>query len=270
MLRRTLQTRLKALADLILPRKCAVCGEKLLQNEEFLCRGCAEHLPLTYFWTQKYNPMANRYNELIESEKYEYANALYFYREGYKHISKSLKYHADIPLGEYIGKALGRKLALCRHMDSVDMIIPVPLYKWRKFKRGYNQAEIIARAMLEGWDEALKAETGEGASPNPCRYVRTDILHRVRNTSTQTKLAMEKKHQNVSGAFKIDNTRWHTSQHTEAMPPKHILLVDDVFTSGSTLSECQRAVREGLAEHFGAEAAAAVRISIATLAYVGE
>lgn len=269
MLRGTIQKGLKALADLILPRTCVVCGDKLLQNEEFLCRTCAENLPLTYFWTQKYNPMANRYNEKIESRKYEYANALYFYKEGYKHISKSVKYHANIPLGEYMGRALGRKLATCRHLDNVDMIIPVPLFKIRKFKRGYNQSEVIARALLEGWNAELESNA-EYPDPSACRYVRTDILHRIRNTKTQTKLAMEQKQSNVAGAFQVDNTRWHTSQHTEATAPRHILLVDDVFTSGSTLAECQKAVRSALIEHFGEEAAAMARISIATLAFVGD
>jgi predicted amidophosphoribosyltransferase len=205
-------------------------------------------------------------------ENYAYATALFFYRtdSGYSNISRQLKYHGDIPTGRCFGRMLGEKIAGAEHFADVDTVIPIPLHWTRKWSRGYNQAEIIAREVAS----ALGAE------------LRTDILERCRRTRTQTKLTIEGKAANVQGAFRVRpgiiNSIWTTDSNNALRPitncpprpcrnkadaygpagPKHLLLVDDVFTTGSTLHACYAALREVFPP--------SVRISVATLAFVGE
>ena len=146
---------------------------------------------------------------------------------------------------------LGQRLAGSQLFNDVDMVIPVPLHRLRRWKRGYNQAEIIG---------------GEVAAALGV-HLRTDILVRKRRTQTQTQLSIEEKAANVAGAFEVSDGAkrvYGIAPHDDSSRcgmPCHILLVDDVFTTGSTLGECFRALRSA----FPAE----VRISVATLAFVG-
>ena len=285
-----------AALDFLLPRKCVVCESLLGPAEMHICSDCLEDLPRTYYWLRKFNPMADKFNALIQKwvedrpqaskddclaasegsipprENYAYATALFFYRtdSGYSNISRQLKYHGDIPTGRCFGSMLGEKIAGAEHFKDVDAVIPIPLHWTRKWSRGYNQAEILAREVAT----ALGAE------------LRTDILERCRRTRTQTKLSIEGKAANVQGAFSvrpgiINSVRTTDSNNalrpiTNCPPgpcrnkadaygtagPKHLLLIDDVFTTGSTLHACYAALREVFPP--------SVRISVATLAFVGE
>ena len=243
---------LKSLADLLLPRVCAVCGRKLNFAEENICLFCLAELPLTYFWERRHNKMADQFNALIERgldgcltggclERYAYAVALFFYdgKGDYRRITQQLKYHANLSIGREFGRRLGMRMGESRHFEDVDVIIPVPLHWTRRWKRGYNQAEVVAGAIAEHLDVDL----------------RTDILKRSRRTRTQTKVDPSQKSENVRGAFSVNETRWQEENY------RHIVLVDDVFTSGSTLHNCFLALRSVLP--------VSVRISVATLAYVG-
>lgn len=265
-------TSFKALADLLVPRKCIVCGEKLTLEEEHLCRWCREDMPLTRFWQVRHNRMSDKFNERIQEgletrwaqseedrtmsegsrcnalegfvspqlERYAYATALFFFNDDgdYKKIPYRIKYEGDIRAGRYFGMLLGEHMLSAEWFRDIDAIIPVPLHWKRRWKRGYNQAEIIA----EGISEALSVP------------VRTDILKRRRNTRTQIHLDIEGKAANVAGAFMATRT-------IDDNPTRHILLVDDVFTTGNTLMACFTALRTVFTP--------SVRISIATLAFVG-
>ena len=239
----TLKTSLSALLDLVLPRVCVVCGRPLLPQEEHLCLDCLSDLPETRYATLGHNPMADRFNERIQVDGYEpyaYAAALYHYRAdaGYKRISQALKYHRDFGTGRWAARLLGDRLAGSPLYADVDLVVPVPLHWLRRRQRGYNQAAVIAREVAQ----AL------GAPLAPL------LLRRVRRTRSQAHLAGEAKAANVAGAFALRPAR----------PPaaRHILLVDDVFTTGATLAACHRALRRA----YGAQ----VRISVATLGAVGE
>ena len=263
---------LKLVADLLLPRVCAVCGRKLNAEERNLCLYCLAELPQTFFWERRHNQMADKFNNLIERgmngdleggvkgglegglaeavnsgfgggrlERYSYAVALFFY-DGtghYRKITQQLKYHANLSLGRDFGRMLAHKIGEPRHFEDVDVIIPVPLHWTRRWRRGYNQAEVIARGMAE----VLGVD------------VRTDILRRSRRTRTQTKIDPAKKAENVRGAFAVNCAALEECEYC------HIVLVDDVFTTGSTVGECFRALRTVFPP--------SVRISIATLAFVG-
>ena len=180
--------------------------------------------------------MADKFNGLIEDSRYCFAAALYYYDEdaGYKNISQSLKYRRDFSSGKRFGKMLGEELAAAPLFEDVDAVVPVPLHWTRRWKRGYNQAEVIGKEIAKAIGCPLE----------------TEILKRKRKTKTQTKLGIEQKGSNVRGAFKAKGGK----------ALKHILLIDDVFTTGSTLAACHSALREC----YGTE----VRISVSTLGYV--
>ena len=235
--------------DFLLPRTCIVCGERLFRDERHICLECRACLPLTYFWKQSHNPMSDRLNEVIQKnleanddqrrEDYSFCAALFLYQsEGsFRLIPYQIKYKGDIKAGEYFGRMLGNRLKSEELWKGADLIIPVPLHWSRQFKRGYNQAEAIATGVAAAMGIPL----------------RTDILVRRKRTKTQTRLNPEEKARNVAEAFETKCN----------VPPqvRHIIIVDDVFTTGSTLGECFRALRTVFPS--------GVRISVATLAFVG-
>ena len=239
-----LGTSLLAMADLALPRECCVCGRTLLLHERHICTTCLSKLPETHFFLLEHNPMADKFNAAIASgcdvyEPYSRAAALFFYNSSsnYRKIPQLLKYGRNFSEGKYFASMLGGRLAQSPIFADVDTVIPVPLHWARRLSRGYNQAEVIARAV---------------AAALPGAEIRTDILRRSRSTRTQTRLSVEEKKSNVEGAFRAKD---------KAAAAKHILLVDDVFTTGSTLSECHRALR-------AVYPYPDVRISVATLSSV--
>ena len=242
-----LKTSLSAIVDLVLPRVCVVCGRTLLQQERHICLNCLADLPETHFAMSGRNPMADRFNARIAGEEYEpyaYAAALFYYAadSDYSRITQALKYHRDFGAGKFFARMLGKRLGESGLFDDVDLIVPVPLHWTRQWTRGYNQAEVIARELAA----TLSA---------PCR---TDLLRRCRRTATQTRLSGEEKSTNVAGAFRATKK---AASLASGNGISHILLVDDVFTSGATMGECCKTLRQA----FGAQ----TRISAASLGYAG-
>lgn len=246
---------LRAAGEILLPRQCITCGQRLLLEEKHLCLECLADLPQTYFWTMSHNPMADRFNENIQKdietdkddglhERYAYAAALFFYHSEaqYRLIPYQIKYHGNIRAGRYFGRMLGNRLASSELFEDVDMVVPVPLHWTRKWKRGYNQAEVIAEAVAE----ALGAP------------MRTDLLRRRKRTTTQTRMEVEDKRKNVAEAF-VSTPSLADIAAQDGI--RHLLLIDDVFTTGATLHACFAALRTVLP--------ASVRISVATLGFVG-
>ena len=259
-MKRRLSSWLGAAADVLLPRVCVVCGERLLLSERHICLKCMADMPLTRFWTMPHNPMADRLNSVIQRdleareesacrERYARAVALFIYKEdsGYRNIPQQLKYHGNIRLGRYFGRMLGRKLASSDLFQDVDLVIPVPLHWMRRWRRGYNQAEVIAKEVADELGAAIDCS----------------ILSRRRRTRTQTRLGVAEKAANVSGAFNAQAGHHEAGSGKNAglASVSHILLIDDVFTTGSTLHACFVALRSVFPP--------SVRISVATLAFVG-
>lgn len=264
-----------AVMDFFLPRHCVVCDSVLGPRENHLCEACWGDLPHTYYWMLRNNPMADRFNALVQEgleeclgareittgatittsypnggnqnksaqrERYAYAAALFFYRaeSDYSKITRCIKYQGRLEVGKHFGRLLGEKLAGSSLFSDVDAVVPVPLHWLRRWKRGYNQAEVIASGVAECLGIPMRA----------------DILRRIRRTRTQTRLSIAEKRANVSGAFAIP-----AKPPAEPTPFRHILLVDDVFTTGSTLHACFVALRSVFPP--------SVRISVATLGFAG-
>lgn len=228
----------KALFDLILPRHCIICGRRLNVREEYCCLSCHIDIPLTYFWEQVDNRMAIEFRKKT-GDDLSRAVSLFFYREdsSFRQITRHLKYEYGIGSGRHFSKMLAYKLKDEGIFDDVDLIVPVPLHWTRKWSRGYNQAEVIASSLSRVLD--IKMDNG--------------LLKRCRRTGTQTKLSGDAKSGNVAGAFKL-------KKGIGSLQAEHILLVDDVYTSGSTLAECHKAIRKaGNPE---------LKISVATLAFI--
>jgi len=240
-----------AALDFLIPRTCIVCGRELGLKEKHLCLYCQADLPLTRNWEMPHNPMADQFNAVVEKlhpvlesspkplEPYAFAASLLYYRgdSPYSSIPQALKYGGNIPAGRYFSALLGSKMAEQPHWKNVDIVIPVPLHWKRKRSRGYNQAEVIAAE--------LAAQLGAS--------LRTDILKRSRRTRSQTSLSAEERIRNVQGVFSV-------SSRKNIPPVRHVLLVDDTFTTGATLAACHRVLRNALGPD--------VLISIATIAMV--
>lgn len=246
-----LKTSLAAITDLVLPRVCVVCGAALMPCERHICIGCLADFPETRFATYSHNAMSDRFNARLALEGYEpyaYATALYHYRAeaGYKGISQALKYHRDFGAGRFFARLLGERLSGSELFADVDLVVPVPLHWTRRLSRGYNQAEVIARVVAQ----MLGAEYGPG------------LLRRRRRTQSQTRLRGAAKAANVAAAFAPARSPLRRKFRGTLPSPRHILLIDDVFTSGSTLAECYKALRL----LYGSP----TRISVATLAFAGD
>lgn len=233
----------KALGDLFFPRKCAVCQTILACEERNICDDCRNDIPYTWFWSWPENPAEERMWSKVGIES---ATSLFFYRYtgGYGHILHKFKYRCNIPLGLAIGQDLGKKMANGGRFKDIDAIVPVPLHWRRRWHRGFNQAEIVARGVAEGF--AL----GSGEKTIP---LISHLVKRIKMTTTQTRLTGKEKAENVKNAFHMEEK---IALRLLSKGINHILLVDDVLTSGSTLAACATP----LMKYF--------RVSVATIGFV--
>ena len=245
----TLAPMIREMTDLLMPRQCLVCGRQLGAQEEHLCIWCAADLPLTYYWEQPHNPMADELNALLERQRadgerlpYVLATALLFYHQEnpFKRIPRALKYGGNVAAGRFFSAQLGRYMAAAPQFADIDLVIPVPLHWYRKWRRGYNQAEVIAKELARALDARLGA----------------DVLCRTRRTRTQTRLDADARLKNVAGVFQVKSA----PARRLLASARHIVLVDDTFTTGATLATCYNALRQVLDP--------AQRISVATLSTV--
>jgi predicted amidophosphoribosyltransferase len=218
----------QCLSALVFGHRCVACGCDVEPDQRFLCPACLEDFPLTHFWQWDGNPAEKRMWKLAGVE---HACSLFFYRPDspYRKLIIAIKYHGNTSLAEWLGYILGKQMALSGRYDEVCAVIPVPLHRRRLRKRGYNQAECVARGIAAALSDSMQRVVP----------VLPEALKRSRYTKTQTKLKEADKSKNVQGAFllpkRIELPREAVSARDGLF---HVLLVDDVLTTGATLAAC--------------------------------
>lgn len=223
---------IKDLTELFFPKLCITCGNRLISQENYLCINCWLDLPLTNFHLNSENKVAQLFWGRVRIEN---ASAFFGYKKGsrYQHLIHFVKYKGLKELGFETGRRFGFQLLNAPGFAEIDLIVSVPLHP-KKFKiRGFNQSEWMARGMAESMQKQLSK----------------DNLFRVVHTSTQTSKNRYERWKNVEGIFGVKDLNQFRG--------KHILLVDDVVTTGSTLEACA----------FQLLKAENAKVSIATLAF---
>ncbi len=204
---------------MLIPRLCFGCNGRLYRGEQQLCTVCRNHLPLTEFNFHEENAVDRIFygRTAICS-----AAALFFYQEEsiVQNLIHALKYKGQKQLGEFLGDWFGEILRQGVPNDLIDIVIPVPLHKKKLRKRGYNQ--------VAGFGRKLAYHFG-------AEY-RDDLLIKTANTKTQTR---KSRWYRWLGSRELYHLR-----NPEALEHRHILLVDDVITTGSTLEACALALQK--------------------------
>ena len=223
---------LKNIYELFYQELCLCCNEALNIQESIICIHCRHDLPLTNFTSEKEN--------LIEKAFYgktqiEAATALfYFFKKGtIQHLIHNLKYKNQQQVGTFLGNWLGCELTNNSRFSTIDVIIPVPLHKKKLKSRGYNQVTTFGNSLAQN----MKVPFQE------------NILSRISSTKTQTKKIRFNRWENVQELFFVENEK--------ALENKHILLIDDIITTGATLEACSITFSP----------IKKVKLSIATMAY---
>ena len=199
--------------QLFYPRLCLHCDNRLTESEQYLCLHCFCELPRTHYHRRIDNPVLKLFTGFFSIN--EIATFLFFEREGkVQKLVHSFKYFGNKQLAKYLGKIAALEMKTDGIFHHVDMLVPVPLHPKKERKRGYNQAEWIAKGVEQVYH---------------CP-VRTDVLHRNIDTVTQTRKTIYERHLNVEEIFSLKNV--------DALEGKHLLLIDDVITSGATLRAC--------------------------------
>ena len=222
----------QSLVNLIFPKLCRGCGNDLFGTEEVLCLQCIDKLPATNFHLHANNPVEKIFwgrLPLVSASSH-----FYFTKDSLlQHLLHAFKYKNAVEIGLYFGRCMGRSFLQSNRFNNIDALIPLPLHPRKEKKRGYNQATVLC----EGIAEITKVPVLKTAVIKP------------RSTQTQTHKDRVGRWQNIEGKFLLADVA--------PIANKHVLLVDDVVTTGATLESCGQQLLniEGL------------QLSIATLAY---
>jgi len=199
--------------SLLFPRLCYACGNHLMRNEKLICTECYVLIPRTDYHLDNENEVARLFWGRCRVER---AAAFSFYNRDsrIRKLIHNLKYKGIKEIGPELGRIYGYSLVKSDFLSGVDVIVPVPLHPSKIRSRGFNQSELIC----EGLSEATGLPVDKGS------------LSRITGTSTQTRKSRYERWVNVEGIFNVANAA--------GIEGKHILLVDDVITTGSTLESC--------------------------------
>ncbi len=220
---------------LLFPKRCAICGRRLGENEEDICTACYFELPILQGQEdENIDRLLELFYELINVEK---AKALMEYtpESACAHLLHSLKYNNRPHLGLRFGKIMADLWLKSDFFEGIDMIVPVPLAKEREQQRGYNQSEKIAQGMAEA--TGLPVSTG-------------GVVRRVSNP-TQTTMLDKERLENTENIFHLVSP--------SDFSQRHVLLVDDVVTTGATLKSLAKEMAKAGDVHFSFAAMAKTR-----------
>lgn len=196
--------------SLIYPRHCEACTSQLFRHETFICNACRINLPKSNYHLKADHELLRVFAGRVPLEL---VTSFYTYekRARVQNLLHAIKYKGQKELGEFLGRLYAQDLGKAGTFENVDLLLPIPLHEKKLRKRGYNQSEWFARGLA-----------GELGKP-----VNTRVLTRVKETGTQTRKKKYQRWENVEGIFSVTEP--------ETLYEKHVLLVDDVITTGATI-----------------------------------
>jgi ComF family protein len=219
---------------LVYPNLCVACGKTVPARRYYLCTGCLHDLPRTHFHRDPANPLAMTFWGRV---RLEHAAAWFHYTRGsrYSRLIHAMKYLGRKDIGYELGRLYATELA-ASPLAEAQLVIPVPLHPKKQRKRGFNQSEWIGRGIAEGLHLPMAA----------------DNLYRAVHTRTQTRKSRIERWQNVARVFRL--------KKPHLLENRHILLVDDVVTTGATMESCAGVLLE----------CPGARVSLAALGYASQ
>lgn len=214
-----MKTLINYVLDFVFPRRCCVCGVALNRSEKHICISCAIDIPVTNLHRVPFNRVEQLFAGHVRMER---ASALFYYHKQspYSSILHDLKYRNTPQLGEFIAKKLSVRLQLDGFFHDIDYIIPIPLHYTKESERGYNQSLYISKGISD-------------TSGIP--IIRNTLIAKEAH-DTQTHKHRNERWQNTRDIFDV--------KHSEQINGKHILLVDDVITTGATMISAAKTITE--------------------------
>lgn len=203
----------KDLGDLVYPRSCRGCAQPLLREEELLCTSCLNELPRTHFHLQTHNEVLALFTGRCRLHRA--SSYFYFSKEGrVQELLHRFKYKGEQEIGRYLGRMMARDIARSGFFRGIDLLVPVPLHPQKEAQRGFNQSAVLAHSLCEVTGIAVC----EGH------------LVREQASSTQTRKSRFARWENVEKIFAL--------RQPAALHGRHLLLIDDVVTTGATVEAC--------------------------------
>lgn len=222
----------KDVYGLFYPDVCLCCTDHLTENETIVCVNCRHDFPLTNFSNEKNNLIEKSFYGRIPIENA--TSLLYFFKKGnIQGLIHALKYRGKQEVGTFLGDWLGEEMLYSERFSEIDCIIPVPLHQKKMKSRGYNQVTKFGESLAEKLSIPYE----------------TSVLKRISDTNTQTRKIRLDRWKNVKELFFVEDN--------SVLENKHILLIDDIITTGATLEACCKAF----------EKTNNLKISIASMAY---
>lgn len=222
---------MKDIFNLFFPKVCEACNSLLRDNEDTICTYCRHDLPVTNF---HFNNADTVKKVLYGRVRLELATALfYFSKKGIvQQLIHNLKYRGHENIGTVLGKWLGNELAVCKAYETIDVVVPVPLHKKRLRKRGYNQVTRFGKEIAKALNVAYEDKVLQRVEPSQTQVFKNRLL---RSSTTDS-------------VFIVENIA--------LLKHKHILLVDDIITTGATVEACSNVL----------QTIDGIKISLATMA----
>lgn len=221
-----------SLLHLAYPHLCEGCGSDILQPDHLLCLHCLSSLPETNYHLHSNNPIEKKFWGRIPVV---HATAQYYFTKEsmMQHLMHSFKYKGNKELGIYLGTLMGHAFISSNRFNDIDALVPLPLHQSKEHRRGFNQATVLCEGIALVWNKPVLKNL----------VIKPDI------TESQTKKNRIERWQNIEGKFELKNAK--------AIEGKHVLLVDDVITTGATLEACGQEILK--TEN--------LRLSVATLCF---
>ncbi|MCM1378245.1 MAG: hypothetical protein NC097_07305 [Clostridium sp.] len=208
----------QALSSIIVPPTCHLCGERLADDESFVCTPCLASLPRTLYHRHDMNPMAQRFAGFFPFER---VSGVFFYspNSSLAQLIQDFKYRKFPSLARRLGRLMAEELSPTGFLQDIDIILPIPMFRFKQALRGYNQTQLLA----QGIADCTQLMVGRN-------------LIAPRAHKTQTRLSHSERDANVKDVFAI--------VRPGELSGKHLLIIDDICTTGATLRSAATLITE--------------------------